>query len=288
MMSTPQNDSTTHPHLCNARVLLTDLTQLRERILHSAKQRMARWHPWIQRDSFQPYAYNLACYLALRSEDLREYQLKLAPLGISTLGNSESHVLPTLNAVIATLNHICGEASVGYPTSTDFFLGQQRLSHEAEALFGSPPSGHETRIMVTLPSEAADDYAMEHHLVAKGVSVLRINCAHDTAAAWEKMATHVRRAASELGQPSRVMMDLGGPKCRTGAVVRKPKHGRLMVGDTIHLSKHGAEPILSAECTVECAVPEIIDQLLEHAEVWIDDGKLASGIYFLTVDPATG
>ena len=38
--------------------------------------------------------------------------------------------------------------------------------------------------MVTMPSEAADDYTLVHNLLKQGMDCLRINCAHDDASAW--------------------------------------------------------------------------------------------------------
>jgi len=46
--------------------------------------------------------------------------------------------------------------------------------------------------MVTMPSEAADDYALIEALVEAGMDCMRINCAHDDAAAWQRMIDHLR------------------------------------------------------------------------------------------------
>ncbi len=72
------------------------------------------------------------------------------------------------------------------------------------------------RIMVTMPSEAADDYHLVHDLLQQGMDCMRINCAHDDAAAWLRMIEHLRRAERSLGRPCRIVMDLAGPKLRTG------------------------------------------------------------------------
>jgi hypothetical protein len=49
-------------------------------------------------------------------------------------------------------DHIAPEAVV-----VDFAKGQQRLAEYTATLFGPAPSGRGVRIMVTMPSEAADD-----------------------------------------------------------------------------------------------------------------------------------
>ena len=49
-------------------------------------------------------AENLLHYLALRGSDLRPLQVRLATVGLSSLGRAESHVLPAVDAVLAVLH----------------------------------------------------------------------------------------------------------------------------------------------------------------------------------------
>jgi pyruvate kinase len=72
--------------------------------------------------------------------------------------------------------------------------------------------------MVTMPSEAAHDYALVRDLVAGGMDTMRINCAHDAPNDWSAMIRSLRRAEREIGRKCPVLMDLGGPKLRTGAI----------------------------------------------------------------------
>ena len=76
--------------------------------------------------------------------------------------------------------------------------------------------------MVTMPSEAADDYTLVQHLVEHGMDCMRINCAHDDEAAWGRMIEHLRRAEQATGRKCRVLMDLAGPKLRTGPLEPGP------------------------------------------------------------------
>ena len=110
-------------------------------------------------------------------------------------------------------------------------------------------AGKAAAIMVTLPSEAADDAALVERLVAAGLDCARINCAHDDAPAWAAMAERVKAAARKAGGDCRVMMDLPGPKCRIEALwPAKPE--RLFIGDRFRLvvapaqAKVGALPIV--------------------------------------------
>lgn len=174
---------------------------------------------------YQNSARNLLHYLALRQHDLRELQHELTVAGVSSLGRSEAHVLASLSAVREILRRAQGNAPT---TSTellppvDFATGAEVLAHHTESLLGGRGPGSAVRIMVTMPSEAATDYVLVRELVSAGMDVMRINCAHDDAAAWEAMTVHYQQARAELQHPGRVHVDLGGPKLRTGALEEGP------------------------------------------------------------------
>src|SRR5664280_1829035 len=169
-------------------------------------------------------AVNLVHYLALRNGDLRHLQHRLGERGLSSLGRCEPHVLATVESVRAALD---GRVPRFGPATLSFEEGRAALDRNTDALFGPRPPGRVPRVMVTLPSEAADDYRLVRRLVAEGMDVARINGAHDDRDAWERMARHVRRASEETGRLCRVSMDLPGPKLRTGPLVEGPRVVKL-------------------------------------------------------------
>jgi pyruvate kinase len=88
--------------------------------------------------------------------------------------------------------------------------------------------------MVTMPSEAASDYVLVRELLASGMNCMRINSAHDDEIAWARMIENLRRAERELGKRCAVLIDVPGPKLRTGptesapGVIKvRPKRDRL-------------------------------------------------------------
>lgn len=174
-------------------------------------------------------ARNLVHYLALRAHDLRELQVQLAWLGVSSLGRAESHVLATLDKVLGILHRLTGQAwqdhSPEEPAGS--VTGPLLLQEHTEALLGHLSRDRSVRIMVTLPSEAATDPGLVRELVAAGMDVARINCAHDDAPAWRAMAKQVRRAAKAAQREVKILMDLGGPKIRTGSIPPGPQVLRL-------------------------------------------------------------
>jgi pyruvate kinase len=78
-----------------------------------------------------------------------------------------------------------------------------------------------------MPREAADDYELVADLIVKGMDCARINCAHDDPERWGRMAENIRRASAAAGRPCMVLMDLPGPKLRTGPIQAGPRVLRL-------------------------------------------------------------
>ncbi len=176
------------------------------------------------RDVAPPYAEsarNLVHYLALRRHDIRDLQEQLAARGLSSLGRTESHVRAGVEAVLTALQHLVHRATppeARLVAALDFVQGAALLRAHTEALLGARPGPRRVRIMVTMPSEAARDYQLVHALLANGMDCMRINCAHDDPSAWVQMAENLRRARQELGRECRILMDLAGPKLRTGTI----------------------------------------------------------------------
>jgi pyruvate kinase len=167
---------------------------------------------------------NLLHYVALRQHDVRALQKQLGALGLSSLGRSEAHVLAALQSVLDALHQLAGTPSTVscVPAPVDFRSGPALLADHAQKLLGPRPEQRGVRIMVTMPSEAASDPRLVRDLVAAGMDVMRINCAHDDPTAWRAMVAHLRSAERKLGKSCRVLADLSGPKLRTGPLAPAP------------------------------------------------------------------
>ena len=185
---------------------------------------------------------NLAHYLAFRRHDHRRLQQRLAELGLSSLGRAEPHVLANVDKVLQLLQRLGGEC----PAPRAHGEGQALQQRQVQALFGPAPVGRRTYIMVTLPSEAATDPALIPALVRSGMDVARINCAHDDAEAWIAMATRVREAAATAGRTVRVLMDLAGPKLRTGPIAPGPPVLQAQAAARCLRRRDHARPALAA------------------------------------------
>lgn len=211
--------------VCKA--LIEQLWALRHDML-DYERKLGSWLEDIAPD-YQASARNLAHYLALRETDHRQLQETLASLGVSSLGRSESHVLANLDKVLGILHRLTGQSwqAQSKDEPAGIFSSRKLLERHTTALFGKACEGRPVRIMVTFPAEAADDYGLVRQLVASGMDIARINCAHDGPEEWTRMAEHVRRAAKAERRKVKILMDLGGPKLRTGALAPGPSVLRL-------------------------------------------------------------
>ena len=194
--------------------------------LHASMAAMSR-HPLLA--GFHPNrltsARNLLQYLVFRQRDLRQIQRQLMELGLSSLGRSEAHVLYSLDRVLESTAKLAGEFSGldGDAPGPDFDEGRDLLDKNTESIWGPRPKERWVRIMVTMPSEAAGDPKLIRDLLREGMDCMRINCAHDGPKAWAHMIRHLRKAKRELKRPCQVLMDLAGPKLRTGNIQEGPR-----------------------------------------------------------------
>jgi pyruvate kinase len=76
------------------------------------------------------------------------------------------------------------------------------------------------------------------------------------------------------------MMDLAGPKIRTGEVLKAVEQKRLFKGDRLLLLRQPPETQIEYFQT-SCSVPEILDLLTVNTPVYIDDGKIRTQV----IDP---
>ena len=181
--------------------------------------------PADQRES----ATNLVHYVALRQHELRDLQQELAQLGLSSLGRSESCVLGALLEVSARAHEsLALQGHDGQPELSRLQKAREgAMSWEAARghlhehtcdMFGPRPADRHVYIMVTAPSAQEADRAWVVKLLRAGMNVVRINCAHESETEWGQVVDAVAQARQETGLACRVIMDLAGPKIRTGAI----------------------------------------------------------------------
>ena len=205
-----------------------DLLRLERRLLELEKVMSASIDrvPPDRRES----ARNLVHYVALRQHDLRELQVQLSRRGLSSLGRSESCVMGSVLEVSERAHEALAlrgdegakreltrlekvrSTSMSWETANDYLH-----QHTRDAL-GPRPEDRHIYIMVTAPSAKEADRAWMVKMLDAGMNVLRINCAHESEREWDRMVRALGEARRATGKEARVLMDLAGPKIRTGAI----------------------------------------------------------------------
>lgn len=124
------------------------------------------------------------------------------------------------------------------------------------------------KIVATLGPASRDDVTLGG-LIDAGVDVVRVNFAHDTLAAHEKAIAAARRVAAERGKVLGVLIDLPGPKMRTG----------LLAADWVGLEP-GQDFVLRKSDTpgdefgVSTSVGELSSMVDRGDEVFLADGEI--------------
>jgi len=254
--------------------LLKELQVLYDKLLDSEKKSPEK----LLKINSQHYqgAINLIHYLALRRQDMRPLQNDLAAVGLSSLGCAGSHVLQNLRAIIMLLkralqlpiNDIDVSGNVLNPSCANL------LQDNAKNLLGKQPANRNVRILVTLPADAADDYNLIKDMLTTGMDCARINCAHDNPAVWLRIIEKIKQASRETGLQCRILMDLGGPKLRTGEIAMGPavikwSPKRDIQGNVIEPVRiwvHKEQDNLSCPVAASVCLP-IQGNWLEHAKI---------------------
>ena len=158
-------------------------------------------------------AKNLIHYLALRSIDVDILQEKLEEIGLPNPPGHEKNILHNLlifkTIVSSLLNNTLPDDNANELTLKE---ADKILKRNTKAVFGKIKNKRKTAIMVTQPTEAATDKEFTRSLLHVGMDCARINCAHDDELVWKQIIDNIK----EVGIKCKIMMDLGGPKIRTG------------------------------------------------------------------------
>ncbi|MFA5297613.1 MAG: pyruvate kinase [Lutibacter sp.] len=223
-------------------------------------------------------AKNLIHYLALRSFDYDIFQDKLSKAGLPNTSSSESSVLYNLLIYKTIIHHLLKIEEVkntySYLTKRE---SKQLLKKHTNALFGEINRNRRTRIMVTQPIIAAKDKNFAQNLTDLGMDCARINCAHDSETIWNQIIINTKQANPNC----KIMMDLGGPKLRTGkmkpghkVIHIKPKRntlGQVIAPAKVWLAPFGMLPPKNIE----------VDAIIPVNKKWLKKTRKGSYITFL-------
>ncbi|MZP29248.1 pyruvate kinase [Heliobacterium undosum] len=174
---------------------------------------------------------NLLAYLAMRRHDIVDLQIALAEYGLSSLGRLEATVLLGIERVLGHLGVETLSTALERPDSE---LARFLTELRSRRLLGRPRDKRGTRIMVTLDTAVIHRQELLEELLLNGMDLARINCAHDSPQEWKQLIVAIRNAEDSLeqrgegaGRRCRILMDLGGPKIRTGPLAKETRPLKL-------------------------------------------------------------
>lgn len=202
-------------------------------------------------------AKNLVHYLALRSFDVNIIQDILNEIGLPSSPESQNNILFFLLNIRAIISSLLNIESLN---GNEKFLTNKELDkileQNSKALFGSIKNERKTAILVTQPIEVALNRSLVKSLLDQGMDCARINCAHDNPIIWKQIIDTIREEDKEC----KILMDVGGPKLRTGKM--KPGHkvihikptrnslGQVVAPAKVWLAPYGVQPPAGEEADV--------------------------------------
>ncbi len=234
-------------------------------------------------EHFKLSAQNLIHYLVFRNHEIRKTQDYLLSNGLSSLAHSEGHTKAQIESVLCWLNNRPQKTN-----KCDFKTASLLKTFHAEELLGEFPGIERPHIMVTLSAHNFRDTKLMEDMLNEGMSVARINCAHDDEAVWTEMILVLRNAMAKTGRTCKIYMDLAGPKIRIHSIVasKKKHHKKLPIVE-------GSELILAPDADTAANVqkknktwrdalvvepPEIIGMIKKGEQLFFDDGKFAANV----------
>jgi pyruvate kinase len=126
--------------------------------------------------------------------------------------------------------------------------------------------------IVATVGPATSEPKMLKRLVASGTDVVRVNAAHGNPASHRKVVTDARAAAESVGRMIGVLVDLPGPKLRTGAVVNDLV--QLESGGTFTLSGAATGNPVGDATRVTTTVAQLATWVAPGDDVFLADGEI--------------
>ena len=126
-----------------------------------------------------------------------------------------------------------------------------------------------TKIVCTLGPASADPATIAA-MIRAGMDVVRLNTSHGTIESHEESVRVVRKVAEEEGKPLAILMDLGGPKLRTG----ETEGGRaldLVTGAALRLTN---DHVAGTEERLTVEYPRLTQDVVAGDRVLLDDGNV--------------
>jgi len=234
---------------------------------------------------------NLLAYLAMHRLSLADIQEKLTICGLANLDNCHSHMLYSIREILNNLQfpiNLPGKLKVPTPSEAKHLLKIQ-----SEKLFGNLPNSNKPLMMVTLDAIMINQQSLIEELLLNGMSIARINCAHNHQEIWRQLITLLKTTEEKLRSEGlyhdsscKIFMDLAGPKVRIGKVQTMDLF--VKKGDLLRLYLNSQQSSHLATAEIPAGVPVTQEKAFQnvsyHDKIFIDDGKIFGRVCNITKD----
>ena len=176
---------------------------------------------------------------------------------------------------IEELNRECGFSKGGISVPVEL-VGSSVPSKETSGVASGEASqeqmpGRGTKIVATIGPASGDSKTIRA-LISAGMNCARINASHGDHKSRAQLIDRVRAEAVRLGQPVTILMDLQGPKIRTGEFAGAPR--RVCEGEEF--------TIVTGSTAADDEIPTnyaLLDQDVKEGDpLLIDDGHLETRV----------
>lgn len=235
-------------------------------------------------NNFKLSGANLIHYLVLRKNEIRELQKYLHQSGLSSLANSESHTLSQLQHVVSWLQHKPEKVK---NAPCNFTVASGLHQFHAERVLGEFPGQDRPHIMVTFSPEMVLENKQVTEMLNEGMTVARINCAHDTPEVWLKMIVALKKGIAKTGKKCKIYMDIAGPKIRIKSIdsIAKKQVPELPVWEgmelTLSYKENGTKRSHKTHRKTDIAYiepKELLEMVKVGEHIFFDDGKFEAQI----------
>src|SRR5690606_4507260 len=133
------------------------------------------------------------------------------------------------------------------------------------------------KILATI-GPSSDTRPILEELIKAGVNAVRINMSHGTRDEHDASIRLARETAADLGVPLSILVDLSGPKIRTGTL-KDGKPVRLAAGETFTMTNRDVEGSADAVSTNFAELPLSVKP---GARILLDDGAIQLSVESVT------
>jgi pyruvate kinase len=142
---------------------------------------------------------------------------------------------------------------------------------------------NKTKIVATI-GPASSGKSRLRKMIAAGMNVARLNFSHGLHSEHQKVIDHIRSLSKEMNRPVGILLDLQGPKIRTGRL-KEGKPVLLKRSTVVTITTRDVEG--GPEGVISCTYKRLPRDVHEGDSILIDDGMIELRVLYAEKDAVT-